>query len=68
MCTDLRLVRLPQLHVSARTLDFAYETHSRVQVVPRGQQFEPTLTHTVTRGFAADSGPKRQMLRRSSRP
>ena len=48
MCTDLRLVRLPALHVSARTLDFAYETHSRVQVVPRGQQFEATATGTST--------------------
>jgi penicillin V acylase-like amidase (Ntn superfamily) len=36
MCTDLRLVRLKDLHVSGRTMDFAYELGSRVQVVPVG--------------------------------
>lgn len=46
MCTDLRLVRVPDRHVSARTLDFAYETGSRVQVVPRGQKFQATATGT----------------------
>ena len=35
MCTDLRLTRLEQLHVSGRTLDFAYEVESMVEVVPR---------------------------------
>lgn len=47
MCTDLRLVRLTDRRVSARTLDFAYETHSRVQVVPRGQQWSATPTGTA---------------------
>lgn len=46
MCTDLRLVRLTDRHVSARTLDFNYETHSRVQVVPRGQHWVATATGT----------------------
>ncbi len=46
MCTDLRLVRLADRHVSARTLDFNYETHSRVQIVPRGQQWTATATGT----------------------
>lgn len=45
MCTDLRLVKLEQ-HVSARTLDFAYELDSRVQVVPRGHAFAATATGT----------------------
>ena len=44
MCTDLRLVRLP-LHISARTLDFAFELGSRVQVVPRGQAWTATATN-----------------------
>lgn len=60
MCTDLRLVRLADRHVSARTLDFAYELGSRVQVVPRGQQWSatetaaghaPKLTWTNSLGF-----------------
>lgn len=46
MCTDLRLVRLDGMHISARTLDFGYETHSRVQVVPRGQEWAATATGT----------------------
>ncbi len=46
MCTDLRLVRLPKMHVSARTLDFGYETNSRVQVVPRGHSWSATATDT----------------------
>ncbi len=44
MCTDLRLVRLADLHVSGRTLDFAYELGSTVQVVPRGQEWSATTT------------------------
>ncbi len=36
MCTDLRLVRLKGLPVSGRTMDFAEELSSRVQVVPGG--------------------------------
>lgn len=61
MCTDLRLIRLPNMHVSARTLDFAMELHSQVRVVPRGQQWSavatgtgaPTMTWTNTLGFVA---------------
>lgn len=61
MCTDLRLVRLQDMHVSARTLDFAVETEARLQVVPRGQSFtaattgtaSPALTWTNTLGFVA---------------
>jgi choloylglycine hydrolase len=44
MCTDLRLVRLPDLHVSGRTMDFAFELASTVQVVPRGQEWTATAT------------------------
>lgn len=33
MRNDLRLVRLEQLHISARTLDFAFQPCSQVQVV-----------------------------------
>ena len=44
MCTDLRLIRLPSMHVSARTLDFAIELHSQVRVVPRGQQWSAVST------------------------
>ncbi|MDQ1307803.1 MAG: hypothetical protein QG671_3637 [Actinomycetota bacterium] len=47
MCTDLRLVRLKDMHISARTLDFGYETQSRVQVVPRGQKWQATPTQTA---------------------
>ena len=46
MCTDLRLIRLPSMHVSARTLDFAIELHSQVRVVPRGQQWSAVATGT----------------------
>ena len=61
MCTDLRLIRLTGMHVSARTLDFSMELHSQVRVVPRGQQWSatatgtdaPTLTWTNTLGFVA---------------
>jgi choloylglycine hydrolase len=45
MCTDMRFVRIGQ-HVSARTLDFVYELNSRVQVVPRGQQWSAVPTGT----------------------
>lgn len=44
MCTDLRLAGLADLHVSARTMDFADELGSRVQVVPRGQAWTATAT------------------------
>ena len=46
MCTDLRLVRLKDLHVSASTLDFAYELGSRVRVVPAGLEWSATATGT----------------------
>ena len=46
MCTDLRLVRLRDLHVSGRTMDFAQELGSRVQVVPVGQTWSATATGT----------------------
>ncbi len=44
MCTDLRLVQLKELHISARTMDFAYELGSTVAVVPRGQEWAATST------------------------
>lgn len=44
MCTDLRLVRLTDLHISGRTLDFAFELGSQVRVVPRGQTWSATAT------------------------
>ena len=47
MCTDLRLVRLRDLHVSGRTMDFAHELGSRVQVVPVGQTWSATATGTA---------------------
>lgn len=47
MCTDLRLVKLGDRHVSARTLDFAYEVGSSVQVVPRGQTWSAVATGTA---------------------
>ncbi len=60
MCTDLRLTRLDALHVSARTLDFAFDTESMVEVVPRGQQWTATsgtggepLTWSNHLGFVA---------------
>lgn len=61
MCTDLRFVRLKDLHVSARTLDFARELGSRVQIVPAGLEWTatetttavPTLRWTNTHGFVA---------------
>ena len=58
MCTDLRLVRVPDRHISARTLDFEYETGSRVQVVPRGQKWSavPTLTAASTHEWTNDLG------------
>ena len=55
MCTDLRLVRLPKMHVSARTLDFGYETNSRVQVVPRGQSWSATATDTAATALQWDN-------------
>lgn len=64
MCTDLRLVRLEGMHVSARTLDFAFDLESSVQVVPRGQSWQaiatgtdaPTLEWTNALGFVALDG------------
>jgi choloylglycine hydrolase len=47
MCTDLRLVRLTDMHVSGRTLDFAFDLASQVRVVPRGQQWKATATATA---------------------
>ena len=47
MCTDLRLVRLDDLHVSGRTMDFAEELGSRVQVVPVGHDWSATETGTT---------------------
>ena len=47
MCTDMRFVKLSDLHVSARTLDFAQELGSRVQVVPVGQEWTATETGTA---------------------
>jgi choloylglycine hydrolase len=47
MCTDLRLVRLGQHRVSARTMDFAAELGSRLQVVPPGQSWQATPTGTA---------------------
>lgn len=44
MCTDLRLVRLSDLHVSGRTLDFSFDLGSNVRVVPRGQSWTATDT------------------------
>lgn len=46
MCTDIRLVRLTDRHISGRTLDFGYEVNSQVQVVPRGQRYEAIATGT----------------------
>ena len=46
MCTDVRLVQLADLHVSARTMDFAEELGSTLQVVPVGQQWSATHTHS----------------------
>ena len=46
MCTDVRLVQLADLHVSARTMDFAEELESKLQVVPVGQQWSATRTHS----------------------
>ena len=52
MCTDLRLVRLTGLHVSGRTMDFAEELSSRVQVVPAGLDWSAA-------GTGASAGPLR---------
>ncbi len=52
MCTDLRLVNLDGLHVSARTLDFAHELGSRVQVVPAGLEWSATATETAAATLA----------------
>jgi len=57
----MRLVRLPGLHVSARTLDFAFEIGSQVRVVPREQRWSAVatgasveaLTWTNSLGFVA---------------
>ena len=47
MCTDIRLVRLADRHISGRTLDFGYEVNSKVRVVPRGQRYEAVETGTA---------------------
>jgi choloylglycine hydrolase len=47
MCTDLRLVRLNGLHISGRTMDFAQELGSQVQVVPAGDSWSATETGTT---------------------
>ncbi len=56
MCTDLRFVRLADRHISARTLDFAYEVGSRVQVVPRGQKWSATPTQTTVQALEWTNG------------
>lgn len=64
MCTDLRLVELPGMAISARTLDFAFELGSGIQVVPRGQAWSATDPGTGTQplswsndlGFVAVDG------------
>lgn len=60
MCTDLRLIRLPDRHVSARTLDFAMELDSHLQAVPPGHSWSatahpdaPPATWTNVLGFVA---------------
>jgi choloylglycine hydrolase len=61
MCTDLRLVRLKEFRISARTMDFAYELGSKVQVVPAGLEWSATetgspvdsLKWTNSRGYVA---------------
>jgi hypothetical protein len=52
MCTDVRLVRLHGLHVSGRTMDFAQELGSRVQVVPAGNSWSATETGTAVPALA----------------
>ena len=52
MCTDLRLVKLADMHVSARTLDFGFEVDSTVRVVPRGQQWHATAVASAPTPFA----------------
>lgn len=42
----MRLIRLNNMHVSARTLDFSYELGSTVRVVPRGQSWSAVSTGT----------------------
>ena len=47
MCTDIRLVRLTDRHVSGRTLDFGYDVESRVPGRPtRPRSFRPSPTDT----------------------
>jgi choloylglycine hydrolase len=46
MCTDLRLVRLADRRISARTMDFAFELSSKLQVVPRGRHWTAIATGT----------------------
>jgi choloylglycine hydrolase len=61
MCTDLRLMRADGRRVSGRTLDFAADLGSTLQVVPRGQRWSavptdtaaPVLTWANTLGFVA---------------
>ncbi|MBM3146378.1 MAG: linear amide C-N hydrolase [Actinobacteria bacterium] len=56
MCTDLRLVKLPDRHVSARTLDFNFELRSRIQVVPRGQSWTAIATGTAAPTLTWENG------------
>lgn len=60
MCTDLRLIQLPDRRISARTLDFAMEVDSHLEVVPAGQQWSatahpnaPAMSWTNSLGFVA---------------
>jgi choloylglycine hydrolase len=46
MCTDIRLVKIADHQVSARTLDFAFELGSQVEVVPRGNSGSSVPTET----------------------
>lgn len=58
MCTDLRLMRLHQRHVSARTCDWPHELRVKVRIVPRGRRWSAvpseaaeTLPWTNSLGF-----------------
>ncbi len=57
MCSDLRLVKLVDgLHVSARTMDFAHELGSRIQVVPAGQMWSATEAGTAVPALSWTNG------------
>lgn len=62
MCTDLRLVRLKDLHVSARTLDFAIcdglnEAGLSVGPLWLPETKLPTDVHRLADSKQCDSGP-----------